>query len=71
MEIHYSLDIIKENTIWSSFTIYIQIIEIPTNKGANSYKFNFSKLGNCIFELLSVCILNKPDLLSLKGMMVD
>jgi len=25
--------------------MFIHIIEIPTNKGANSYKLNFSKIG--------------------------
>jgi len=26
---------------------YIHIIEIPTNKGANSYKLRIWKIGNC------------------------
>ena len=35
---------LKENIISNFFTIHI--IEIPTNKGANSYKLNISKIGN-------------------------
>jgi len=31
------LDIFKENTI-SSFLLYTHYLEIPTNKGTNSYK---------------------------------
>ena len=37
----------KENTI-SKLFYYIHIIEIPTNKGANSYKLNILKIGNYI-----------------------
>ena len=32
----------------------MHIIEIPTNKGANSYKLNISKLGNH-YEILPSC----------------
>ena len=37
----------KENTI-SKLFYYIHIIEIPTNKGANSYKLKILKIGNYI-----------------------
>jgi len=37
------LQTFKENRI-SKFFYYIHIVEIPTNKGANSYKV--SKIGN-------------------------
>ena len=37
----------KENTI--SFH-YIQITEIPTNKGANSYKLKLLKIGNYLLS---------------------
>ena len=40
---------IKGNTI-SNFFYYIHIREIPTNKEANSYKFNISKIWNCRSE---------------------
>ena len=36
---------LKENTI-SNFFYYIHIIEIPTNKDANSYKLKISEIGN-------------------------
>ena len=36
---------LKENTISNMF-YNIHIIEIPTNKGANSYKLKISKIGN-------------------------
>jgi len=31
--------IVKQNTMFKRFTIIIRIMDIPTNKGANSYKF--------------------------------
>ena len=37
---------LKENTISNSFTIYIYIAEIPTNKRAKFYKLKISKIGN-------------------------
>ena len=35
---------LKENTI-SNASYYIHIVEIPTNKGANSYKLKILKKG--------------------------
>ena len=35
---------LKENTI--SFFYYTHIVEIPINKGANSYKLKMWKIGN-------------------------
>ena len=35
---------LKKNTIQHFY--YTLIIEIPTNKGANSYKLKLSKIGN-------------------------
>ena len=32
---------------------YIHIVEILTNKGANSYKFNISKIGNLLQNTIS------------------
>jgi len=37
---------LKENTISNIFYIHVHIVEIPTNKGANSYKLKISKIGN-------------------------
>ena len=46
---------LKKNTI-SNFFYCIHIVEIPTNKGANSYKLNISKRGN-----LKVNVLNSQN----------
>jgi len=36
---------LKKNSFFKLF-YYIHIVEIPTNKGANSYKLKISKIGN-------------------------
>ena len=46
---------LKQNTI-SNFFYYIHIVEIPTNKGANSCKLNISKIGNCSKSAQSLCL---------------
>jgi len=47
MEIYYCLLILKENTILNFF-YYVHIVEISTNKGANSYKLKLSKIWNIL-----------------------
>ena len=39
---------IKEKHNFKLFAIIIHIAQIPTNKRANSYKLNISKLGNSL-----------------------
>jgi len=41
---------LKENTILN-FVYYIHIVEIPTNKGANPYKLNISRMGKSPSEI--------------------
>ena len=41
---------LKENTILN-FVYYIRIVEIPTNKGANPYKLNISRMGKSPSEI--------------------
>ena len=45
---------LKENTI--SFFYYILIVEIPTNKGANSFKLKNSIIGNNKFQLNEISL---------------
>ena len=45
----------KENTI-SNCLLFTHYIEIPSNKGANSYKLKTLKIGNCTcFTNVSCC----------------
>ena len=41
-------------------TVYIHIIEIPTNKGANSYKGKLLKIGDCHINL-NMCFEHKES----------
>jgi len=41
--IYLSLTLKKKTTCY----MYKHIVEIPTNKGVNSYKLKKSKIGNC------------------------
>ena len=41
---------------------YIHIVEISTNKGANSYKLRIWKIGNCFSHLDNViCLTSKME----------
>ena len=59
MEIYFVLDIKEKTKLETVYYMDIHIVEIPTNRGANSYKLNISKRDKSVtFGICYMCIHN-------------